>query len=104
MRTGVKILNWYPLPNALGIDPSYNYQTSNSNTYPRREDIYRGDYNISDKWKAYARYIRTKDETSMAYGQWNASYNIPFGPMSFGAPGMVVRRERDHDHQPDADQ
>ena len=23
----------------------------------------------------------------MAYGQWNASYNIPFGPMSFGAPG-----------------
>nr|AUN35917.1 Oar protein [uncultured bacterium] len=71
----------------MGVDPSYNYQTSNSNTYPRREEIYRGDYNISDKWKAYARYIRTKDETSMAYGQWNASYNIPFGPMSFGAPG-----------------
>lgn len=23
----------------------------------------------------------------MAYGQWNAQYNIPFGPMSFGAPG-----------------
>ena len=39
---GVKILNWYPMPNALGIDPSYNYQTSNSNTYPRREEIYRG--------------------------------------------------------------
>lgn len=84
---GAKILNWYPQPNALGVDPSYNYQTSYSNQYPRREEIYRGDYNISDKWKAYARYIRTKDETSMAYGQWNASYNIPFGPMSFGAPG-----------------
>jgi hypothetical protein len=84
---GVKILNWYPQPNAAGKDPSYNYQTSNSNTYPRREEIYRGDYNISDKWKTYARYIRNKDETSMAYGQWNASYNIPFGPMSFGAPG-----------------
>ena len=84
---GAKILNWYPLPNAAGVDPSYNYQTSNSNTYPRREEIYRGDYNINDKWKAYARYIRNKDETSMAYGQWNASYNIPFGPMSFGAPG-----------------
>jgi hypothetical protein len=84
---GVKILNFYPQPNALGVDPSYNYQTAASNTYPRREDIYRGDYNINDKWKVYARYIRTKDETSMAYGQWNASYNIPFGPMSFGAPG-----------------
>jgi hypothetical protein len=84
---GSKILNWYPLPNALNKDPSYNYQTSNSNTYPRREDIYRGDYNINDKWRAYARYIHNNDETSMAYGQWNASYNIPFGPMSFGAPG-----------------
>ena len=84
---GAKILNWYPMPNAVGVDPSYNYQTSNSNTYPRREEIYRGDYNINEKWKAYARYIRNKDETSMAYGQWNASYNIPFGPMSFGAPG-----------------
>jgi Carboxypeptidase regulatory-like domain/TonB-dependent Receptor Plug Domain len=84
---GYKILNWYPQPNALGIDPSYNFQTSDSNTYPRREEIYRGDYNINDKWKAYARFIRNADETSMAYGQWNASYNIPFGPMSFGAPG-----------------
>lgn len=84
---GVKILNWYPQPNALGIDPQYNYQTSDSNQYPRREDIYRGDYNINEKWKVYGRYIRTHDETSMAYGQWNASYNIPFGPMSFGAPG-----------------
>ena len=26
----------------------------------------------------------------MAYGQWNASYNIPFGPMSFGSPGWSM--------------
>ncbi|WP_321472084.1 carboxypeptidase regulatory-like domain-containing protein [uncultured Paludibaculum sp.] len=84
---GVKILNFYPSPNALGVDNSFNYQSQASNKYPRREDIYRGDYNISDKWKVYARYINNKDETSMAYGQWNAQYNIPFGPMSFGAPG-----------------
>jgi hypothetical protein len=84
---GVKILNFYPSPNALGISNSYNYQSQASNKYPRREDIYRGDYNINDKWKVYARYINNKDETSMAYGQWNAQYNIPFGPMSFGAPG-----------------
>jgi hypothetical protein len=45
------------------------------------------DYNINDKWKAYARYIRSADETKMWYGQWNASYNIPLAPMSFGAPG-----------------
>ena len=84
---GMKILNWYPKPNALGKDPAFNYQTQVSNQYPRREYIYRGDYNINDKWRAYARYIRSADETKMAYGQWNASYNIPLAPMSFGAPG-----------------
>lgn len=87
---GVKILNWYPLPNKAGVDPGYNYQTYASNQYPRREDVYRGDYNINDKWKAYFRWVDNKDETSMAYGQWNASYNIPFGPMSFGAPGWSM--------------
>lgn len=87
---GVKILNFYPAPNALGVSNSYNYQSQVSNTYPRREEMYRGDYIINDKWKVYARYLRNKDETSMAYGQWNAQYNIPFGPMSFGAPGWSL--------------
>ncbi len=84
---GGKILNWYPQPNFAGVDPGYNYQTQISNQYPRREEVYRMDYNVNDKWKAYARYIRSADETKMAYGQWNASYNIPLAPMSFGAPG-----------------
>jgi len=84
---GMKILNWYPKPNALGKDPSFNYQTQVSNQYPRKEYVYRGDYNINDRWRAYARYISNADETKMWYGQWNASYNIPLAPMSFGAPG-----------------
>ena len=84
---GMKILNWYPEPNQAGVDPGYNYQTQVSNQYPRREEVYRGDYNITDKWKTYFRYTRSADETKMWYGQWNASYNIPLAPMSFGAPG-----------------
>ena len=71
----------------LAVKRCCNRPRRASSQYPRREEIYRGDYNINDKWRAYGRYIRNKDETSMAYGQWNASYNIPFGPMSFGAPG-----------------
>ena len=84
---GMKILNWYPMPNAVGVNPSYNYQTQVSNQYPRRENMYRADYNINDRWRAYARYLTSADETKMWYGQWNASYNIPLAPMSFGAPG-----------------
>lgn len=84
---GLKILGFYPGANAAGKDPSFNYQTQVSDKYPRKENIYRLDYNITDKWRTYARYISNADEIAKAYGQWNASYNIPFGPMSFGAPG-----------------
>jgi hypothetical protein len=87
---GVKILNFYPQPNALGIDPGFNYQSQFSDTYPRREKIFRGDYQISEKWRAYARYITTYSQTNKNYGQWNADYNIPFAPMNFGDPGWSV--------------
>lgn len=84
---GQKILNFYPLPNAMGIDPSFNFQSQVSDTFPRRENIYRGDYNINDKWRLYSRYIWTYSQQDKAYGQWNADYNIPFAPMNFGNPG-----------------
>ncbi len=84
---GQRILNFYPLPNAVGIDPSFNYQSQVSHSFPRREEIYRGDYNINDKWRLYSRFLRTASQQNMPYGQWNADYNIPFGPMNFGNPG-----------------
>jgi len=65
----------------------FNYQTQVSDKFPRRENIYRGDYNINDKWRFYSRFIKTKSEQDRAYGQWNADYNIPFAPMNFGNPG-----------------
>lgn len=87
---GRRILGFFPLPNAQGTDPSFNYQTQVSHSFPRREELYRGDYNINDKWRFYARYLRTRSVQDMPYGQWNADYNIPFGPMNFGNPGWSV--------------
>ncbi|MFN3326800.1 MAG: carboxypeptidase regulatory-like domain-containing protein, partial [Bryobacteraceae bacterium] len=84
---GQKILSFYPLPNAPGVDPSFNYQTQVSGKHPRREQLLRGDYNINDKWRLYSRYIFTRSEQDMPYGQWSADYNIPFAPMNFGNPG-----------------
>jgi hypothetical protein len=84
---GQKILNFYPLPNAAGIDPSFNYQTAISGQFPRREMIYRGDYNINEKWRYYGRFLKTKSSENRPYGQWNADYNIPFAAMNFGNPG-----------------
>ncbi len=83
---GQKILKWYPLPNVSGF-PDFNYQTQVSSSYPRRQLIGRIDWNINEKWRAFFRVIRDKDDQIMPYGQWNADYNIPFGPMHFGQPG-----------------
>ena len=87
---GQKILNFYPLPNRLGVDNGYNYQSQVSDSQPRREQMLRGDYNINDNWHVFTRYLFTKSEINKAYGQWNADYNIPFAPMNFGNPGWSV--------------
>lgn len=85
---GQKILNFYPTPNAN--DAQFNYQTQVSDKFPRRENIFRGDYNINDKWRVYSRYMYTVSSRDMSYGQWNADYNIPLAPMNFGNPGWSV--------------
>jgi hypothetical protein len=84
---GAKILSFYPLPNRLGVANDYNFQSQVSDSQPRREQMLRGDYNITDKWRLYSRYMFTKSEVNKAYGQWNADYNIPYAPMNFGNPG-----------------
>ncbi len=83
---GQKLLNFYPLPNVTG-QPSYNYQSQVSSGYPRRQEIYRFDWNISPRWRAFFRVINDKDLQIMPYGQWSADFNIPFAPMAFGQPG-----------------
>jgi hypothetical protein len=84
---GQRILNFYPLPNAAGIDPAFNYQTAVSHDFPRREELLRVDYNISDNWRLYSRFANTYSQQNMAYGQWNGDFNIAFAPMNFGNPG-----------------
>ncbi len=83
---GIKILNFYPQPNVTG-HPDYNYTSQVSAGYPRRQEVYRGDWNINDKWRFFARAVKDTDLQLMPYGQWNASYNIPFGNLAFGQPG-----------------
>jgi hypothetical protein len=87
---GRRILGFYPLPNAAGADPSFNYQSQVSHSFPRRLDMYRGDYNINDKWRLYARVLNTVSQQNMPYGQWNADFNLPLGPMNFGNPGWSL--------------
>ncbi len=84
---GLRILNFYPLPNVNSPPPNFNYTSQVSGSYPRRQLVVRGDYNFNEKWRLFARVIRDRDSQNMPYGQWNGNFNIPFAPMNFGQPG-----------------
>ncbi len=81
---GAKILRWYPLPNVTG-QPDYNYQYQVSDPYPRRQLMLRGDWNINDRWRVFARWVRDQDDRT-SYTAWGTQ-NIPFAPMHVGFPG-----------------
>ncbi len=83
---GQAILNLYPLPNVTG-NSQYNYTSSISTKYPRREDILRIDYNITDRTRLSARYTNNKEERLLAYGSFASGLNFPLSPISFPRPG-----------------
>src|SRR5262245_31925133 len=83
---GQAILNLYPTPNVIG-NPQYNYTSSVSTLYPRREDILRIDYNITDRTRLSARYTNNKEERLLAYGSFASGLNFPLSPISFPRPG-----------------
>ena len=66
-KYGPGILNWLPLPNVSG-NPSFNWLSQLSSSLPRFDELYRGDYNITDKWRMFARYLGNHSLRSDAYG------------------------------------
>jgi hypothetical protein len=73
---GQAILNFYPLPNYTDPDPkllySRNYRTDSSGDNPRRQEVFRVDYNISDTLRTYVRGIFDADDEEWPYGSWVA--------------------------------
>jgi carboxypeptidase family protein/TonB-dependent receptor-like protein len=84
--SGQAILNLYPLPNVTG-NSQFNFTSSISTLYPRREDILRIDYNITDRTRLSARYTNNAEKRLLAYGSFASELNFPFAPISFPRPG-----------------
>ncbi|MEM4303428.1 MAG: acyl-CoA dehydrogenase family protein, partial [Candidatus Caldarchaeum sp.] len=83
---GQAILKMYPQPNVTGRN-DFNYTSSISTQYPRREDILRVDWNISEATRLSARYTNNKEERLLAYGSFASGLNFPLAPISFPRPG-----------------
>lgn len=73
---GGEILNIYPAPNVAG-NTQFNFTSQRSSSYPRREDILRVDFALSERTRLSGRFIRNQDEQFFSYGTTSAAFNYP---------------------------
>lgn len=91
---GQALLNLYPLPNQslvagtnLPGGATYNYQTQLPGTSPRREDLLRLDYNLTEKIRVFGHYIKDISNAGIPYGTWVLGINPPIAAISEPIPG-----------------
>lgn len=84
------LINTY-YPRAGTFKDGYNFASSVPTTTTVREELIRMDYNLNDKWKAFAHYIQDQNHIASPYSLWgdnplpNVEGTHEFEPMqSFG--------------------
>ena len=80
-KQGLAIVNFFPMPNYTEADPALkytrNYRSNVSGKFPRREDLFRIDYNITPTLNAYFRGTEDNDDENWPYNNWTAgSHNF----------------------------
>jgi hypothetical protein len=86
---GLAMLNIFPQPNQSDSGGGVNFNSQDSDNAPRREDLFRMDFQATDKWRFTGRYMHTKENIVQAYGTtWagNGSDQLPT-PTLFLHPG-----------------
>src|SRR5881628_3633628 len=58
-----------------------------SDSYPRREDLIRGDYNLSNRFKIFAHFVNNFDAVTSYYGSFVLGSTIPLVPVTDARPG-----------------
>jgi hypothetical protein len=91
---GAALLGLYPMPNQtlaananLPPGATYNYQTQLAGASPRREDLGRLDYNLTEKIRVFGHYIKDISNAQIPYGTWVLGINPPIAPISEPIPG-----------------
>jgi hypothetical protein len=92
---GQALLNLYPTPNQplaananLPSGATYNYQTQLPGAQPRREDLFRADYNLTNNLRVFGHYINDNQNTVVPYGSFVLGINVqPFAPIADPIPG-----------------
>ena len=73
-------MNWLPLPNVTGqlpITMNRRWRTK----LPSFDQLYRVDYNINSKWRAYVRVIDSKQTQNNPYGRADSANALALNPL-----------------------
>lgn len=74
---GKTILGFLPASNTSLGGNVYNYTSQIPSSYPRSENILRGDYQITSTARLSVRWVYNRDDQQFAYGTTTASWNWP---------------------------
>lgn len=83
---GISALNWYPEPNSPGFK-GFNFSSQSPDSYPRRESLVRGDYNITDRFKVFSHVLLNSDSVTSPYGSFVLGSGFPKVPITDTRPG-----------------
>jgi Carboxypeptidase regulatory-like domain/TonB-dependent Receptor Plug Domain len=75
---GLELMNVFPVPNRLGVDPGYNYQYQFSGSDSRNDRTVRVDYNISSRFKFFFRWLQNSRDLLQS-GGLNVNNTIGIG-------------------------
>jgi hypothetical protein len=88
---GVAALNWYPLPNNVSTaNKGFNFSSQLPDSYPRREDLIRIDYNVTNSVRLFGRYLNNYDSVTSAYGSFVLGSGFPLVPITDKRPGRAL--------------
>jgi hypothetical protein len=94
---GIALLNMLPKPNVAnscalnpgvaGCIKGYDFQSQVSDNYPRREDLIRGDYNVTSRMRLFGHFINNNNTYLSQYGSFVLGSNTPLSPIQYANPG-----------------
>ena len=82
---GQKLAQLLPLPNVSGV--GYNYTSQVSAQTPRREDLLRLDYNVTQNLRVFGHWINNTQPVTNVYGAFVLGESVPLDSIHVNTPG-----------------
>jgi hypothetical protein len=84
-KPGQALASILPLPNTSGV--GYNYTSQVSGQVPRREDLLRMDYNVTQNLRVFGHYINNTQPVVNVYGSFVLGETVPLDKIAVPTPG-----------------